>query len=86
MAASSHHHNSAMRARLHEGPHCCLVTLYGPGPESPIGIAKDVQKCNGFGPRDLALAGDSHIVVMELLQARTRAGYGRITTPAVRPG
>jgi hypothetical protein len=37
-----------------------------------VGIAKNVQKREGFGAGDVALAGDSHVAVMELLQTRTR--------------
>ena len=53
----------------------------------PVGIAKDVQECDRLGARDVALAGDGHVAVMELLQARTREGEpGPPAHAAVRVG
>ena len=39
-----------------------------------VGIAKDVEKRDRFGARDVALAGDSDVAVTKLLQSRSREG------------
>src|SRR5215831_3203507 len=55
-----------MHARLHEGPHCCLVTPHGAGPEGAIGVAEDGD--GDVASRVLRLTSDANRLDQELRQ------------------